>query len=94
VSITVCIKTPIFLKSVFAEPESCGIIKPPFVVSISYGQDEATVTPKFANRQCTEYAKLGLLGTTVLYSSGDDGVAGFGGVCLLPNGSRVSISST
>jgi hypothetical protein len=56
------------------------------VVSVSYGQDEATVTTKYANRQCTEYAKLGIMGTTVLYSSGDDGVAGFGGVCLLPNG--------
>ena len=39
-------------------PESCGIIPPPLVMSISYGQDEATVTPKFANRQCTEYAKV------------------------------------
>ncbi|KAI0028799.1 subtilisin-like protein [Vararia minispora EC-137] len=72
----------------FNHPESCGIIKPPNVVSVSYGQDEATVTPKFANRQCQEYAKLGLMGTTVLYSSGDDGVAGFGGACLLPNGSE------
>ncbi|KAI0063506.1 subtilisin-like protein [Artomyces pyxidatus] len=61
---------------------SCGIVKPPHVVSISYGQDEWTVTPAYANRQCAEYAKLGLLGTTVLYSSGDDGVAGGGGVCL------------
>jgi hypothetical protein len=40
-------------------PESCGIIAPPFVVSISYGQDEASVTAKYANRQCTEYAKVG-----------------------------------
>ncbi|VDC01711.1 unnamed protein product [Peniophora sp. CBMAI 1063] len=72
----------------FKGPESCGIIKPPNVVSVSFGQDEATVTAAFANRQCTEYAKLGLLGTSVLYSSGDDGVAGFGGVCLLPNGTE------
>ena len=40
-------------------PESCGIITPPFVVSVSYGQDEASVTAKYANRQCTEYAKVG-----------------------------------
>ena len=39
-------------------PESCGIIAPPFVVSVSYGQDEASVTAKYANRQCTEYAKV------------------------------------
>ncbi|KAF9561788.1 subtilisin-like protein [Agrocybe pediades] len=69
-------------KGGFKGPESCGIVAPPFVVSVSYGQDEVSVTPAFANRQCTEYAKLGMLGTTVLYSSGDDGVAGGGGVCL------------
>lgn len=67
-------------------PESCGIIAPPNVVSVSYGQDESTVTPAFANRQCLEYAKLGLMGTTILYSSGDDGVAGNGGVCLNATG--------
>ncbi|KAF8993522.1 subtilisin-like protein [Cyathus striatus] len=66
----------------FKGSESCGIISPPFVVSISYGQDEASVTPAFANRQCAEYAKLGMMGTSVFYSSGDDGVAGGGGVCL------------
>ncbi|KAH9034857.1 subtilisin-like protein, partial [Lactarius pseudohatsudake] len=65
----------------FNQPESCGIIKPPFVVSVSYGQDEGTATHPYAIRQCNEYGKLGLLGTTVLYSSGDNGVAGFGGVC-------------
>ncbi|KAF8817102.1 subtilisin-like protein [Phlegmacium glaucopus] len=73
----------------FKGPESCGIVAPPFVVSVSYGQDEATVTAAFANRQCTEYAKLGMLGTSVLYSSGDDGVAGGGGACLTSTG-RIS----
>ncbi|KDQ49908.1 hypothetical protein JAAARDRAFT_63466 [Jaapia argillacea MUCL 33604] len=63
-------------------PESCGIIKPPNVVSTSYGQDEVTVTTAYAMRQCIEYAKLGLMGTTVLYASGDYGVAGFGGYCI------------
>ncbi|TFK40519.1 Pro-kumamolisin, activation domain-containing protein [Crucibulum laeve] len=66
----------------FKGPESCGIVKPPFTVSVSYGQDESSVTPAFANRQCQEYAKLGMMGTSVFYSSGDDGVAGGGGVCL------------
>ena len=28
------------------------------------------------------FNQLGLMGTTVLYSSGDNGVAGNGGVCL------------
>ncbi|KAI0313931.1 peptidase S8/S53 domain-containing protein, partial [Amylostereum chailletii] len=74
------------LQGGFDKPESCGILKPPNVVSVSYGQDESTVTPFYATRQCTEYGKLGMMGTTVLYSSGDDGVAGFGGVCLPANG--------
>ncbi|KAF9063311.1 subtilisin-like protein [Rhodocollybia butyracea] len=70
----------------FKGPESCGIIAPPFVVSTSYSQDESTATPFYARRQCNEYGKLGLLGTTILYSSGDDGVAGNGGVCLNSTG--------
>ncbi|TFK40518.1 subtilisin-like protein [Crucibulum laeve] len=70
----------------FKGPESCGITKPPSTVSISYSQDESTVTPAFANRQCQEYAKLGMMGTSVFYSSGDNGVAGNGGVCLTAKG--------
>ncbi|KIK70403.1 hypothetical protein GYMLUDRAFT_32410 [Collybiopsis luxurians FD-317 M1] len=73
----------------FKGPESCGIIAPPFVVSTSYGQDESTITAFSAMRQCTEYGKLGLMGTTILYSSGDDGVAGGGGVCLDETGQPV-----
>ncbi|KAF9474020.1 subtilisin-like protein [Pholiota conissans] len=73
-------------------PQSCGIIKPPNVVSISYGQDEATASAAYANRQCTEYAKLGMLGTSVVYSTGDDGVAGFSNVCLDKNGNEVGTS--
>jgi tripeptidyl-peptidase-1 len=66
----------------FDGPESCGIVAPPHTVSVSYLQDESTVTAAFANRQCSEYAKLGMMGTTVFHSSGDNGVAGNGGVCL------------
>ncbi|KAH9480397.1 Aorsin [Psilocybe cubensis] len=66
-------------------PASCGIINPPNVVSISYGQDEATASVHYATRQCNEYAKLGMLGTTVVYSSGDNGVAGFDNICLDSN---------
>jgi len=73
---------PDLLPGGFKGPESCGIIQPPFVVSVSYGQDEGTVTEKFALRQCTEFGKLGLMGSTILYSSGDNGVAGGGNICL------------
>lgn len=44
------------------------------------------MTAAYATRQCGEYGKLGLMGTTVLYSSGDFGVAGEGGVCINPDG--------
>jgi tripeptidyl-peptidase I len=78
-------------------------------VSVSYSQDEASVTARYANRQCTEYAKvgspcslsyfsdmnfdqLGMMGTSVLYSSGDDGVAGGNGLCLDSQGLSIFIS--
>ncbi|KAL0564877.1 hypothetical protein V5O48_017162 [Marasmius crinis-equi] len=66
----------------FKGPESCGIIAPPNGVSISYSQNENTLTARTAIRQCMEYGKLGLMGTTVFYSSGDDGVAGNGNLCM------------
>ncbi|KAJ6527095.1 subtilisin-like protein [Mycena capillaripes] len=70
------------LRGGFKGPESCGIDAPPHTVSISYSQDEVTISAASAMRQCTEYGKLGMMGTSVFYSSGDDGVAGNGGVCL------------
>jgi len=42
----------------------------------------------YTHRQCAEYAKLGMMGVTVVYSSGDFGVAGNGGLCLNPDGSQ------
>ncbi|PSR80478.1 peptidase S8/S53 domain-containing protein [Coniella lustricola] len=61
--------------------QDCGIYAPPDVISTSYGTTEASFTIAYAQRQCYEYMKLGLAGVTVLYSSGDDGVAG-NGECL------------
>ncbi|KAH7883231.1 peptidase S8/S53 domain-containing protein [Phlebopus sp. FC_14] len=69
-------------------PEDCGTVKPTYVISTSYGYNEADLTPFYTERQCAEYAKLGLMGVTVLYSSGDYGVAGNGGYCLTPNGTQ------
>jgi len=39
-------------------PESCGIIKPPNVVSISYGANEGLFPIAYLKRQCWEYAKV------------------------------------
>ena len=39
-------------------PQPCGIIKPPNVVSVSYGLNEGYVTFAYAQRQCLEYGKV------------------------------------
>ena len=57
------------------------------VISTSYGYNEADLTPFYEMRQCKEYMKLGLQGTSILYSSGDFGVAGNRGQCIAANGS-------
>ncbi|KAJ1325406.1 tripeptidyl-peptidase I [Microdochium nivale] len=49
----------------------CGVYRPTNVISLSYG---ASIHPdKYMRRQCYEIMKLGLQGTTVIASSGDDG---------------------
>ncbi|KAF8554934.1 hypothetical protein OG21DRAFT_1484296 [Imleria badia] len=63
-------------------PEACGTVKPTYVISSSYSFSEADFNPFYAERQCAEYAKLGLMGVTVLYSFGDDGVASFKDHCI------------
>ncbi len=61
--------------------EACGTFTPASVISTSYGSNEADLTAAYEERQCHEYMKLGLAGVTILYSSGDSGVAGNGGEC-------------
>ncbi|UKZ82800.1 hypothetical protein TrVFT333_010598 [Trichoderma virens FT-333] len=53
----------------------CGAYKPNKVISISYGEGEIDVPKNYFLRQCNEWLKLGLQGTTVLVSSGDYGAA-------------------
>jgi tripeptidyl-peptidase-1 len=68
--------------------EDCGTAKPANVISTSYGYNEVELSPAYAIRQCNEYAKLGMMGVTFLFSSGDAGVAGNGGYCLNADGSE------
>ncbi|KAK5710847.1 hypothetical protein LTR15_012824 [Elasticomyces elasticus] len=63
-------------------PENCGGFAATKVISTSYGYNEADLTPFYENRQCHEYMKLGMMGVSVVYSSGDYGVAGNGGQCI------------
>lgn len=56
------------------------------VISTSYAYNEADLTAAYERRQCAEYLKLGLQGSSILYSSGDYGVAGNGGQCIGSDG--------
>ncbi|KAI0823806.1 family S53 protease [Trametes gibbosa] len=49
---------------------------PPQVLTTSYGQNENTISPKLANTLCNAYAQLGARGVSILFASGDGGVAG------------------
>jgi tripeptidyl-peptidase-1 len=46
------------------------------VISISYGGGEADLPVAYQRRQCNEFMKLGMQGTSVVLASGDSGVAG------------------
>ncbi|EFX06237.1 alkaline serine protease [Grosmannia clavigera kw1407] len=61
----------------------CGVYTPTNVISISYGNSEGYWPDYYIKRQCNEWLKLGLQGTTVLMSSNDDGV---GKWCNGPSG--------
>ena len=65
-------------------PNNCGGFAATKVISTSYGYNEATLTARYERRQCLEYLKLGLAGTTMLFSSGDYGVAGISNQCIDP----------
>jgi tripeptidyl-peptidase-1 len=56
----------------------CGSSSPPKVLSISWGYTEAGFSPTYLQRQCLEFLKLGLMGTTVVVSVSDHGTASAG----------------
>lgn len=47
----------------------------PWVVSTSYGEDEASTSIEYARRVQSEFMKAGLRGISLLFASGDSGVA-------------------
>ncbi|KAL8935586.1 MAG: hypothetical protein Q9216_005353 [Gyalolechia sp. 2 TL-2023] len=65
-------------------PKNCGGFSATKVISTSYGYNEADLTAAYERRQCMEYMKLGLAGTSFLFSSGDSGVGGNGRQCIDP----------
>ncbi|KAH9221158.1 Pro-kumamolisin, activation domain-containing protein [Leptodontidium sp. 2 PMI_412] len=54
----------------------CGVYKPANVISVSYGGQEAELPEYYQKRQCDEFMKLGLQGVSLIWASGDSGVAG------------------
>ncbi|PPQ71894.1 hypothetical protein CVT24_006868 [Panaeolus cyanescens] len=58
----------------------------PQVFTTSYGDDEQTVPMDYAVRVCNMFAQLGSLGTSVFFSSGDEGVGG--GNCRTNDGTN------
>jgi len=78
----------------FKGPAACRGFAATNVISTSYGYNEADLTPFYEQRQCAEYMKLGLQGTTILYSSGDSGVAGNGDQCIDPETGRFNNGSS
>jgi len=61
----------------------CGVFKPTNVISFSYAVPEASLPPSYVQRQCQEYMKLGLQGVSLVFASGDQGVASNEG-CIEP----------
>jgi len=55
----------------------CGVYKPTHVLTISYGLQEGDLPAYYQRRQCNEFLKLALQGTSVFVASGDTGVGGY-----------------
>ncbi len=56
-----------------------NMTNPPKVQSVSYGDDEGTVSFEYATRVNVEFQKAGVRGLSLLFSSGDGGVGGSSG---------------
>jgi tripeptidyl-peptidase-1 len=74
--------------------KTCGTYDAAKVVTISYAYNEHDLMPAYEQRQCNEYLKLGLMGTSFLVSSGDNGVAGNGDQCIDPSDRRPGANAT
>ncbi|EHK44450.1 uncharacterized protein TrAtP1_008994 [Trichoderma atroviride] len=54
---------------------ACGTVNSTNVFSVSYGGLEYKLPVNYMFRQCNEFMKLGLMGTTVVVASGDSGTS-------------------
>ncbi|XP_014558549.1 hypothetical protein COCVIDRAFT_94201 [Bipolaris victoriae FI3] len=69
----------------------CGGVKPPDVLVSAWGGTEDTYPISYLRRQCNEFMKLALQGTTVLAATGDRGIAGILPQCWGPNKDRWTV---
>ncbi|SPO00049.1 related to serine protease [Cephalotrichum gorgonifer] len=64
---------------------ACGTAgEPARVISTSYAYNEGDLGVRYEARQCAEYMKLGLRGVSLVFASGDFGVAGNAKTCFDP----------
>ncbi|CAE7195937.1 hypothetical protein P3342_009989 [Pyrenophora teres f. teres] len=71
----------------YTGPLQCGGAPMSNVISVSYGQIEGALPLFYQQRQCREWMKLALQGVSVIFASGDSGVAnrynaGYNNTCL------------
>lgn len=83
----------------YTGPLQCGGAPISKVLSFSYNQIEAALPEAYQYRQCNEWMKLGLQGVSVLFASGDSGVAnrynsGYENSCLRTDGPYVDVNGT
>ncbi|KAI8622931.1 peptidase S8/S53 domain-containing protein [Xylariaceae sp. FL1651] len=72
----------------------CGTYDATNVISVSYGRNEGDRPDSYTARECMEYMKLGLMGVTLMFSSGDTGVAGISGRCVMDNGAPTPVGAS
>ncbi|KAH9219932.1 protease S8 tripeptidyl peptidase I [Leptodontidium sp. 2 PMI_412] len=75
---------PTYPNEAYAGRRMCGRFKPTNVISVSYGGSEWDLPAYYQQRQCNEFMKLGLMGISVFFASGDSGVAATNG-CINGN---------
>lgn len=83
----------------YTGPLQCGGAPTSNVFSFSYNQIEASLPVSYQLRQCHEWMKMALQGVSVLFASGDSGVAnrynsGYNNSCLLEEGPYVDQDGT
>ncbi|KAI0123774.1 peptidase S8/S53 domain-containing protein [Xylariales sp. AK1849] len=72
----------------------CGTDNATYVISVSYGRNEGDRPNSYTDRECREWLKLGLMGVTAVFASGDSGVAGINGQCLQDNGAPAPVGAS